>query len=111
MKSLFQADVDGNGFLDYGEFVAVSIHIKKMGTDDHLRKVFAYFDANKSGFIEIDELKKSLVDDLGPNPDDIINVIIRDVDTDKVVMKSIVTYSSSLLHSMKLLTNSHDLIY
>ncbi|KAJ6814695.1 calcium-dependent protein kinase 20-like isoform X1 [Iris pallida] len=77
------ADVDGNGTLDYGEFVAVSIHIKKMGNDDHLRKAFAYFDQNKSGYIEIDELRESLTDELGQNDEDVINGIIRDVDTDK----------------------------
>ncbi|KAJ6801934.1 calcium-dependent protein kinase 20-like isoform X1 [Iris pallida] len=77
------ADVDGNGTLDYGEFVAVSIHIKKIGNDEHLHKAFAFFDQNKSGYIEIEELRESLADDLGQNDEEVINAIIRDVDTDK----------------------------
>ncbi|KAJ6811744.1 calcium-dependent protein kinase 20-like isoform X1 [Iris pallida] len=77
------ADVDGNGTLDYGEFVAVSIHIKKIGNDEHLHKAFAFFDHNKSGYIEIEELRESLADDLGQNDEEVINAIIRDVDTDK----------------------------
>ncbi|KAJ6791710.1 calcium-dependent protein kinase 20-like isoform X1 [Iris pallida] len=77
------ADVDGNGTLDYGEFVAVSIHIQKIGNDEHLRKAFAFFDQNKSGYIEIEELRESLADDLGQNDEEVINAIIRDVDTDK----------------------------
>ncbi|ONK75251.1 uncharacterized protein A4U43_C03F14930 [Asparagus officinalis] len=77
------ADVDGDGTLDYGEFVAVSIHIRKIGNDEHLHKAFAYFDANKSGYIEIEELRESLADDLGPNHEEVINAIIRDVDSDK----------------------------
>ncbi|KAG9449422.1 hypothetical protein H6P81_009387 [Aristolochia fimbriata] len=77
------ADVDGNGTLDYGEFVAVSIHLRKMGNDEHLHKAFVYFDQNKSGYIEIEELKGSLEEDLGPNCDEVIDAIIRDVDTDK----------------------------
>ncbi|XP_010923438.1 calcium-dependent protein kinase 20 isoform X2 [Elaeis guineensis] len=77
------ADVDGNGTLDYGEFVAVSIHIRKIGNDEHLHKAFAYFDKNRSGYIEIEELRDSLADDLGPNHEEVINAIIHDVDTDK----------------------------
>ncbi|MQL79089.1 hypothetical protein Taro_011542 [Colocasia esculenta] len=77
------ADVDGNGALDYGEFVAVSIHLRKIGNDEHLREAFAYFDRDKSGYIEIEELRDSLSDDLGPNNEEVINAIIHDVDTDK----------------------------
>ena len=84
MTLLLQADVDHNGTLDYGEFVAVSIHVQKMGNDEHLHKSFAYFDLNKSGYIEIEELSETMADDLGPNRDEVINAIFHDVDTDKV---------------------------
>ncbi|URE15306.1 hypothetical protein MUK42_12062 [Musa troglodytarum] len=77
------ADVDGTGTLDYGEFVAVSIHLRKIGNDEHLHNAFSYFDQNKSGYIEIDELRDSLVNDLGTNHEEVINAIIHDVDTDK----------------------------
>ncbi|KAG0460924.1 hypothetical protein HPP92_020878 [Vanilla planifolia] len=77
------ADGDGDGTLEYGEFLALSIHLKKMGNDEHLHKAFAYFDQNMSGYIEIEELSMTLEDDLGPNHDEVINAIIRDVDTDK----------------------------
>ncbi|XP_074581207.1 calcium-dependent protein kinase 20-like [Curcuma longa] len=77
------ADVDGNGTLDYGEFVAMSMHLKKIGNDEHLHKAFQYFDQDKSGFIEIEELRSCLANDLGPNHEEVINAIIRDVDTDK----------------------------
>jgi calcium-dependent protein kinase len=79
-----QADVDKNGTLDYGEFVAVSIHVRKIGNDEHIQKAFLYFDQNNSGYIEIEELREALADELDGNDDDIINGIIRDVDTDKV---------------------------
>ncbi|WOL16916.1 calcium-dependent protein kinase 20 [Canna indica] len=78
------ADVDGDGTLDYGEFVALSIHLKKIGNDDeHLLRAFQFFDQNNSGYIEIEELRDCLADDLGANHDEVINAIIRDVDTDK----------------------------
>jgi calcium-dependent protein kinase len=79
-----QADVDKNGTLDYGEFVAVSIHVRKIGNDEHIQKAFLYFDQNNSGYIEIEELREALANELEGNDDDIINGIIRDVDTDKV---------------------------
>ncbi|KAG6520436.1 hypothetical protein ZIOFF_017492 [Zingiber officinale] len=78
------ADVDGSGTLNYGEFAALSIHLRKIGNDEHLHKAFSHFDQNKSGYIEIEELSDSLVDDLGPNREEVINAIIQDVDTDKV---------------------------
>ncbi|KAG6473441.1 calcium-dependent protein kinase 20-like [Zingiber officinale] len=77
------ADADGDGTLEYGEFVAVSIHLRKIGNDEHLHKAFQYFDQNNSGYIEIEELKNCLADDLGPNHEEVINAIIHDVDTDK----------------------------
>ncbi|XP_031488036.1 calcium-dependent protein kinase 20-like [Nymphaea colorata] len=77
------ADADGNGTLDYGEFVAISIHLKKIGNDEHLHKAFAYFDRNESGYIEIEELRDALADELGPDNDEVVNSIVRDVDTDK----------------------------
>ncbi|XP_077214202.1 calcium-dependent protein kinase 20-like [Tasmannia lanceolata] len=77
------ADFDGNGTLDYGEFVAVTIHLRKMGNDEHLHKAFLYFDRNQSGYIEIEELTDCLSDDLGSNSEEVINAIIHDVDTDK----------------------------
>jgi len=70
--------------LDYGEFVTLSVHLRKIGNDEHLHKAFAYFDRNESGYIEIDELRESLAEDLGQNHEEVINAIIRDVDTDKV---------------------------
>lgn len=79
-----QGDVDGDGHLDYGEFVAISVHLRKMGNDDHLLKAFEFFDQNKSGYIEIEELRDALAGELESNSEEVINAIIHDVDTDKV---------------------------
>lgn len=81
-----QADIDGNGTLDCKEFVTVSIHLKKIRSEDHLPKVFSYFDKNGSGFIEMEELKEAL----SPRGDQkAIDDIIFDVDKDKVKPPSI----------------------
>ncbi|KAL9458721.1 hypothetical protein AB3S75_007566 [Citrus x aurantiifolia] len=77
------ADVDGDGSLNFGEFVAVSVHLKKMANDEHLHKAFSFFDRNQSGFIEIEELRNALNDEVDTSGEDVINAIMHDVDTDK----------------------------
>ncbi|XP_060216036.1 calcium-dependent protein kinase 7-like [Lycium barbarum] len=77
------ADVDGDGSLNYGEFVAVSVHLRKMANDEHLHKAFSFFDTNQSGYIEIEELRSALSDEDGGNTEEVINAIMHDVDTDK----------------------------
>ncbi|KAL2485473.1 Calcium-dependent protein kinase 8 [Abeliophyllum distichum] len=77
------ADVDRDGTLNYGEFVAVSVHIRKMANDEHLHKAFAFFDRNESGYIEIEELRLALSDEDDDNSEEVINAIMHDVDTDK----------------------------
>lgn len=85
MKNMFlQGDVDRDGYLNYGEFVAISVHLRKMGSDDHLREAFGFFDQNKSGYIEVEELRETLADEIESNNEDVIAAIIQDVDTDKV---------------------------
>jgi len=85
---LEQGDADRDGYLDYGEFVAITVHLRKMGNDEHLRKAFEFFDQNQSGHIEIDELRDALADEVDGSNEDVINAIIHDVDTDKVSLFS-----------------------
>ncbi|GLU12294.1 hypothetical protein SLE2022_289870 [Rubroshorea leprosula] len=77
------ADVDGNGVLDYGEFVAVTIHLQKMENDEHFRRAFMFFDTDGSGFIELVELREALADESGETDIDVVNDIMREVDNDK----------------------------
>ncbi|KAJ6765183.1 SERINE/THREONINE-PROTEIN KINASE [Salix koriyanagi] len=77
------ADVDGNGVLDYGEFVAVTIHLQKMENDEHFRRAFMFFDRDGSGYIDLDELRGALADEYGETDNDVLNDIMREVDTDK----------------------------
>ncbi|KAH9611894.1 hypothetical protein KSS87_002619 [Heliosperma pusillum] len=77
------ADVDRNGYLDYGEFVAVTIHLQKMENDEHFQKAFLYFDQDGSGYIELDELRDGLVDESGETDSEVLNQIMHEVDTDK----------------------------
>lgn len=83
--NLQQADVDGDGALNYGEFVAISVHLRKLVNDEYLHKAFAFFDLNKSGYIEPEELRAALSGEDDSNSDEVINAIMHDVDTDKVI--------------------------
>lgn len=76
-------DVDKDGHLDCAEFVAISVHLRKMGNDEHLKKAFEFFDKNQTGYIEIEELRDALADEIDTNSEEIVNAIMQDVDTDK----------------------------
>ncbi|KAK9671034.1 hypothetical protein RND81_12G002300 [Saponaria officinalis] len=76
-------DANKDGYLDCGEFVAIAVHLKKMDNEVHLREAFSFFDQNESGYIEMEELRKALADELEINSEEVINAIMRDVDTDK----------------------------
>ncbi|KAM7500963.1 hypothetical protein LguiA_025377 [Lonicera macranthoides] len=43
------ADVDGNGTIDYIEFITATMHRHKLETDEHLLKAFRFFDKDDSG--------------------------------------------------------------
>ncbi|KAL6957655.1 Calcium-dependent protein kinase 14 [Sarracenia purpurea var. burkii] len=88
-------DVDNDGHLNYGEFVAISVHLRKMSSDDHLHKAFDFFDQNRSGYIEMEELMDALAEEDDTNNEEVINAIIQDVDTDKV--RIIIVFSWCLL--------------
>ncbi|XP_021911464.1 calcium-dependent protein kinase 24 [Carica papaya] len=75
------ADTDGNGTLSCEEFVTMSIHLTRIGCDEHLSVAFGFFDKNKSGYIELEELKEALITD--DNDHNAINDIFFDVDLDK----------------------------
>ncbi|KAK7266161.1 hypothetical protein RIF29_18803 [Crotalaria pallida] len=45
------ADVDGNGSIDYIEFISATMHRHRLERDEHLYKAFQYFDKDSSGVI------------------------------------------------------------
>lgn len=45
----FQADVDGNGSIDYIEFISATMHRHRLERDEHLYKAFQFFDKDSSG--------------------------------------------------------------
>ncbi|KAG0465118.1 hypothetical protein HPP92_019282 [Vanilla planifolia] len=76
-------DTNGKGKLDYGEFVAITLHLQKMANDEHLRRAFSYFDKDGNGYIEPEELREALAEDATSDSIDVANDILHEVDTNK----------------------------
>lgn len=55
-----------------------------MENDEHFHKAFKFFDKDGSGYIESGELQEALADESGVTDADVLNDIMREVDTDKV---------------------------
>ncbi|XP_076922947.1 calcium-dependent protein kinase 19-like isoform X2 [Bidens hawaiensis] len=82
VKQLMEAaDVDGNGSIDYIEFITATMHRHKLEREEHLYKAFQHFDTDNSGFITRDELETAMKKyEMGDEAT--IKDIIAEVDTD-----------------------------
>lgn len=78
----FQADIDNSGTIDYGEFIAATLHLNKIEREDNLFSAFLYFDKDGSGYITHDELQKAC-EEFGIE-DAHIEDIIQEIDQDNV---------------------------
>ncbi|CAF1147291.1 unnamed protein product [Adineta steineri] len=60
-KVMREMDADGNGTIEFDEFVKVmgSVYARKL-TDDEMQRAFKCFDKDDSGFITIEELRDVL---------------------------------------------------
>lgn len=77
-----QADIDNSGSIDYGEFLAATLHVNKTEREEHLIAAFRYFDKDGSGYITIDELQQACIDfGLG---DVHLDDMIKEIDLDNV---------------------------
>lgn len=77
-----QADIDNSGTIDYGEFIAATLHLNKIEREDHLFAAFSYFDKDGSGYITQDELQQAC-EEFGI-VDIHLEELIQEVDQDNV---------------------------
>ena len=77
-----QADIDNSGTIDYGEFIAATVHLNKLEREEHLVAAFQYFDKDRSGYITVDELQQACAEH--NMTDVLLEDIIREVDQDNV---------------------------
>ncbi|GFZ20622.1 calcium-dependent protein kinase 17 [Actinidia rufa] len=80
-KVALRADADGNGTIDYDEFITATMHLNRMDREEHLYTAFQYFDKDHSGYITIEELQQALRE-FGMNDGRDIKEIISEVDAD-----------------------------
>ncbi|KAI5418522.1 Calcium-dependent protein kinase 19, partial [Lathyrus oleraceus] len=82
VKQLMEAaDVDGNGSIDYLEFISATMHRHRLERDEHLYKAFQYFDKDNSGHITREELETAMTKH-GIADEATIKDIISELDTD-----------------------------
>ncbi|XP_040997232.1 calcium-dependent protein kinase SK5 [Juglans microcarpa x Juglans regia] len=53
------ADINCSGTIDYGEFLAATLHLNKLEREENLLLAFSFFDKDGSGYITIDELQQA----------------------------------------------------
>ncbi|AEE82418.1 putative calcium dependent protein kinase [Arabidopsis thaliana] len=75
------SDVDGNGTIDYYEFISATMHRYKLHHDEHVHKAFQHLDKDKNGHITRDELE-SAMKEYGMGDEASIKEVISEVDTD-----------------------------
>ena len=76
-------DVDGNGFIEYEEFLRASLDKDKILTPENVKIVFQLFDINKTGSISPTELKKVMGQNADDINEDVWDEIIRAIDLNK----------------------------
>jgi calcium-dependent protein kinase len=72
-------DVDGNGFIEYEEFLRATMDRNKLLTTENLKIVFDMFDKDRSGKITPDELKQILGKDSDIS-NDVWNQMVKEID-------------------------------
>ena len=68
--------------IDYSEWLAATLDIRKFVTDSKLRIVFDFFDKDASGYIDMEELKLVLGNDKKIIDDSVWINLIKEVDVD-----------------------------
>ncbi|KAL3580217.1 hypothetical protein D5086_018052 [Populus alba] len=82
VKQLMEAaDADGNGIIDYDEFITATMHMNRMDREEHLYTAFQHFDKDNSGYITTEELEQALRE-FGMHDGRDIKEIISEVDAD-----------------------------
>ena len=59
-KVIQSIDFDGNGFIEYEEFIRVALPKERLFTEKNLKIAFDMFDLDKNGTISLNEFKEIL---------------------------------------------------
>ena len=59
-KVMESIDFDGNGYIEYEEFIRVTLPKEQLFTENNLKNAFDMFDLDKNGKISLNEFKEVL---------------------------------------------------
>jgi calcium-dependent protein kinase len=76
-------DSNKNGYIDYTEFIAGCLQSYNYLKENHLKTAFAYYDKDSNGTISLDELKQCLQSEELTLPDQTIEKLMKEVDSNK----------------------------
>jgi Ca2+-binding EF-hand superfamily protein len=77
-----EIDKDGDGLVDYSEFLAAAVNKAKIISDENLRYAFSMLDHDKNGYITKNELKE-VFDSKSSKDDELWDEVIREVDNNR----------------------------
>ena len=76
-----EVDADGNGIVDFPEMLSlIARKMKDADTEDEVKTAFKVFDRNNTGEIEIDDLRRVMMNLGDKLTDDEISTIMREAD-------------------------------
>jgi calcium-dependent protein kinase len=80
---LKQLDNDGNGYIEYEEFLRATMDMDVLLTENNLRMAFNFFDTDNSGKLSKDEIKNILgvINDDPEKENELIKTILGDLET------------------------------
>lgn len=79
LDRMFDAiDTDGNGTIDYSEFLMATMNEQQLMSKEKLKQAFKMFDKDGSGTISKDEIKEAL----GSSSEELVSKIVSEVDID-----------------------------
>ena len=79
VDALFDSvDIDGNGTIDYTEFVMATMNEKDLISQQKLKAAFRLMDKDGSGAISPDEIKKAL--GIEDSQDETLSRLLREID-------------------------------
>ena len=78
VDAMFDAvDIDGNGGIDYTEFIMATMNERDLISQQKLKAAFRLFDKDGSGSISQDEIKRALGIE---NQDDTLRQLLEEID-------------------------------
>lgn len=81
-KIIERCDGNGDGFIDYTEFLTATINWKKELTHERVEAVFKMFDKDNSGTIGVQEIKELFGNDARNITEDIWSEVLKEADFD-----------------------------